>query len=140
MRAGQTVSVTLDALNRTLDARISEIVPAVDAASRAFVVKIDLPAMPQLRSGLYGRARFSLGQRQVLAVPASAVIERGQLRSVLVAEDGTARARLITVGQEWRQASGLSRVEVLSGLSSGDKLIFPVPAGLADGAKVEVRP
>jgi len=29
---------------------------------------------------------------------------------------------------------------VLSGLSAGEKVIFPAPQGLADGARVEVRP
>ncbi len=37
IRAGQAVSVTLDGINRTFDARVSEIVPAVDAASRAYI-------------------------------------------------------------------------------------------------------
>ncbi len=45
IRVGQPVSVTLDGVDRTLDARVSEIVPAVDAASRAYIVKIDLPAI-----------------------------------------------------------------------------------------------
>jgi RND family efflux transporter MFP subunit len=132
IRVGQSVSVELD---RALEARVSEIAPSVDAASRSYIVKIDLPSLPQLRSGLFGRAIFTLGKRSVLAVPAAAVSEQGQLRSVLVAEGGYARVRLITLGatrQLWR--------EVLSGLSAGEKIVFPVPAGLVDGARVEVRP
>jgi hypothetical protein len=31
-------------------------------------------------------------------------------------------------------------VEVLSGLTAADKVVFPVPTDLADGAAVEVRP
>jgi multidrug efflux pump subunit AcrA (membrane-fusion protein) len=135
IRAGQSATVTLDALGRSLEGRVSEIVPAVDAAARSFTVKIDLPASPQLRSGLFGRARFNLGRRQAVAVPAATLQERGQLLSVLVAEGGFARARLVTVGQKSRD-----RVEVLSGLSPGDRVIFPAPAGLWDGARVEVRP
>ena len=44
IRLGQSVFVTLDGINRRFDARVSEIVPAVDAASRTYTVKIDLPA------------------------------------------------------------------------------------------------
>jgi multidrug efflux system membrane fusion protein len=134
VRLGQTVEVVLEALDRKLNARVSEIVPAVDAASRAYTVKIDLPPMPQLRSGMFGRALFPLGTRKVVAVPRSALVERGQLVSVFVAEDGTARTRLVTTGQHARDF-----VEVLSGLSAGEKLIQPVPSGLADGARIEVR-
>jgi membrane fusion protein, multidrug efflux system len=133
IRTGQPVSVTLDGLARTIDARVSEIVPTVDAASRAYIVKIDLPAEAGLRSGIFGRARFQLGSRQVLAVPFAAVTERGQLESVWVADNGFARARLITVGEKLKDD-----VEVLSGLTAGEKVIVPVPQGLADGARIEV--
>jgi hypothetical protein len=125
----------LDSVARTLDARVSEIVPAVDAASRTYFVKIDLPAIAALRSGVFGRAAFQMASRSLLAVPAAAVTERGQLQSVLVADNGIARTRLITIGQKVKD-----RIEVLSGLSAGETVIFPIPQGLADGARVEVRP
>ena len=135
IRIGQPVSVTLDGVDRTTDARVSEIVPAVDAASRAYIVKIDLPALPALRSGVFGRAAFQLGSRSLLTIPAGAVTDRGQLQSVLVADSGIARTRLITTGQKVKD-----RIEVLSGLTAGEKVIFPVPQGLSDGARAEVRP
>jgi len=134
VRAGQSVQVALEALNRTLEARVSEIVPAVEAASRSYIVKIDLPSLPEIRSGMFGRARFTVGKRSVLAVPAAAVREQGQLRSVLVVEEGVARSRLVTLGEAYQDQR-----EILSGLSAGEKIVFPAPAGLSDGARVEVR-
>jgi RND family efflux transporter MFP subunit len=135
VKRGEPVSVTLDALGRTVEGRVTEIVPAIDAASRGFTVKIDLPALGELRSGLFGRARFSLGSRRVLAAPVGALQERGQLVSLLVADGGVARERLVTLGQK----SG-DLVEALSGLSPGERVIAPVPAGVGDGTRVEVRP
>ena len=126
---------TLDGVDRTLEARVSEIVPVVDAASRAYTVKIDLPALPVIRSGSFGRALFQLGSRSILTIPASAVTERGQLRSVLVAENGVARTRLITLGQH----AG-DRVEVLSGLQPGDAVVISAPRDIADGSRIEVQP
>ena len=134
IKVGQPVSVTLDGVNHAVDARVSEIVPVVDAASRSYVVKVDLPTLPAIRSGVFGRVAFRLGSRPVLAIPIGAVSERGQLQSVMVAENGTAHTRLITEGQKAND-----RTEVLSGLSAGEQIIFPVPQGLADGARVEVR-
>jgi RND family efflux transporter MFP subunit len=134
VRIGQPVAVSIDALDKSLPARVSEVVPAVDAASRAFVVKINLPSLPQLRSGLFGRARFETGTRQVLAISGDAIVARGQVLSVFVVEDGYARSRLVTVG-EHRD----NQTEVLSGLSAGDQLVVPRPVGLSDGARVEVR-
>ena len=134
-RVGAPVEVALEGVDRKLNARVSEVVPAVDAASRSSIVKIDLPALPQLRSGMFGRAFFPLGGRQVVVIPATALVERGQLQSVFVAEGGTARTRLVTTGQRTKDA-----VEVLSGLNAGEKIVTPIPAGLQDGARLEVRP
>jgi RND family efflux transporter MFP subunit len=134
VKTGQIAAVELETLDRQLDARVSEIVPAVDSASRAYTVKIDLPAVPNLRSGMFGRARFPMGTRKVVAVPAAAVVERGQLQSVFVIEEGVARNRLVTTGRRQPNA-----VEVLSGLSAGEKVVSPIPASLADGSRVEVR-
>ena len=135
IRVGQPVSVTLEGAGRTLDARVSEIVPAVDAASRAYTVKIDLPPAATTRSGVFGRAEFQLASRPLLAIPAGAVTDRGQLQSVFVVDNlagsGIARTRLITTGQRMND-----RVEVLSGLSAGETVIFPVPQGLTDGAPI----
>ena len=135
IRLGQPVSVTLDGIGRSWEARVAEIVPAVEAASRSYTVKIDLPAALAVRSGLFGRAAFQLGSRAVLAIPAGAVTERGQLQSVFVADGGAARTRLITLGERAKD-----QVEVLSGLHAGERVIFPVPQGLSDADRVEVRP
>lgn len=135
IRTGRAVSVTVDGSNRSFEARISEVVPAVDAASRSYIAKIDLASMPGLRSGMFGRAAFQLGTRTVLAIPVAAVTERGQLESVFVAESGVAHARLVTLGEK-----STDEVEVLSGLNAGEQLIFPLPGNLADGARVEAKP
>jgi RND family efflux transporter MFP subunit len=134
IRVGQDVEVALE--NCSSRARVAEIVPAVDAASRSYAVKIDLPAnCAGVRSGMFGRALFSLGKRQAVAVPAGAVIERGQLQTVYVIENGAAHARIITAGQ--RTAAS---IEVLSGLNAGEQIAAPVPPKLNDGGRVEVRP
>jgi RND family efflux transporter MFP subunit len=134
IKVGQPVSVTLEGVDHAIEARVSEIVPAVDAASRSYLIKIDLPVLPAIRSGVFGRVAFRLGGRPVLAIPGHAVSERGQLQSVMVAENGVAHTRLITEGQKSKD-----RTEVLSGLAAGEKVIFPVPQGVSDGVRIEVR-
>ena len=68
-------------------------------------------------------------------MPVAAVSEQGQMRSVMVVDDGVARTRLVTTGQ--RQGD---RLEILSGLNGGEQIVSPRPAGLRDGARVETRP
>jgi RND family efflux transporter MFP subunit len=135
IRTGTPVTVDLDALQKSVNARVSEIVPAMDAASRAFTVKIDLPYMPQMQSGMFGRAKFSLGEaKPIIAIPAGAVQEQGQVASVLIPDQGVAHGRLVTLGQRNGE-----RIEVLSGISAGEKVVFPRPVNVSDGVRVEVR-
>ena len=118
--AGEKVSIAVEAIGEAaLKGKVVQIVPAADPASRAFLVKIDLPADPRLRSGLFGRAEFYRGMQQTLLIPRSAVVERGQLQSVFVLDqNNVASLRYITLGK----SSG-PEIEVLSGLQSGDRLV-----------------
>ena len=133
IRAGQTVTVTLDGVDRPIEARVSEIVPTIDAASRTGIDRIDLPALATIRSGLFGRASFSQGMKTVTSVPMGAVVENGQLQSVFVADGAVARLRLVTTGQKSKD-----RIEILSGLGPGEPVVFPVPPGISDGAPIRI--
>src|SRR5262252_5831406 len=114
---GGQVSIAIEALgNVALTGKVVEIVPAADPASRAFLVKIELPTDTRLRSGLFGRARFSRGKQLALLIPRSAVVERGQLQGVFVLDQNQlASLRYVTLGK----SSG-SEIEVLSGLQGGE--------------------
>lgn len=136
VRVGQTLPVVLDSLGRTLQGRVAEIVPAADPTSRTVTVKLDLDPVPGLRSGLFGRARLVTGERQALLVPASALVTRGQLTGVYVVDgQNVARLRLVTVGE--RQAE---RVEILSGLDAGERVVAEAVERVADATRVVPAP
>jgi RND family efflux transporter MFP subunit len=120
VRVGQAVPVLLDALGNTdLSGKIVQILPAADPASHSFLVKIELHADARLRSGLFGRARFSRGESSTLLIPQAAMVERGQLQGVYVVDaNGRAGLRYVTLGKTAGQ-----QVEVLSGLQEGEKIV-----------------
>ncbi|HYM79466.1 MAG TPA: efflux RND transporter periplasmic adaptor subunit [Candidatus Dormibacteraeota bacterium] len=136
VRIGQQVSVAIDALdNMELRGRVGQIVPVADAASRTFLVKIELPAETRLRSGLFGRARFSRGERQTLLIPRSAVVERGQLQGIYVLDQNQiASLRYITLGKP----SG-TEVEVLAGLENGERLVAKPGTVDLNSKRIEVQ-
>jgi membrane fusion protein, multidrug efflux system len=136
VRTGQQVSVSIDALdNANLKGKVVQIVPAADAASRTFLVKIDLPSDAHLRSGLFGRAQFSRGERQILLIPHSAVVERGQLQGIYVLDqDKVASLRYITLGK-----SSAAGVEVLAGLQDGEHLVAKPGAVDLNGKRIQVQ-
>jgi RND family efflux transporter MFP subunit len=137
VRAGQSVSVSLDALgNAELSGKVEQIVPAADPASRSFQVKIALPADAHLRSGLFGRARFPLGERQAILIPRAAVVERGQLEGVYVVDaNRMSGLRYVTLGKTTRQ----QQVEVLSGLQDGENIVAAPGTRELGGKKISVQ-
>jgi RND family efflux transporter MFP subunit len=115
----------------TGEARVGEIA-RVDPASHSFLIKLDLPNAPSLRSGLFGRARFAGARRQTLVIPASAAIRRGQLTFVYaVNADGRAILQPISPGTETDD-----RIEVLAGIRDGDRVVNDPPPSLSDGSPV----
>lgn len=127
---GAAVPVSIDSgtggAAMTVSGTVAEISRAVDADARAFLVKVTLPNGTGLRSGMFGRARFSAQARRALMVPAGTLVHRGQMTSVFVVEQGVARLRLVNV----------NGTEVLAGLSDGDMLIVAPPPSLTDGRRV----
>lgn len=136
VRLGQQVPVIIDAVgDREFKGRVVEIVPAADTASRSFLVKIEIPSDPALRSGLFGRAQFSRGERSSLLIPRTAVVERGQLQGVYVLDQNKiAGLRYITLGKP----SG-AQVEVLAGLQAGETLVSDPGSRELSGKKIESR-
>lgn len=116
------------------DCRVEE-VGRVDPQSHSFLVKVDVPAIPGLRSGSFGRVRFKAAARRVLAVPAEAILRRGQLTMVFVVdEQQRARLRPVSVGAE-----GNRMVEILAGLTPEAVVVVEPPLVLADGTPVVQR-
>lgn len=136
VRTGEQISVVIDAFDDAgLKGKVVQIFPAADAASRTFLVKIELPTDTHLRSGLFGRAQFSRGERQALLIPRSAVVERGQLRGVYVLDQNkVASLRYITLGKP----SG-AEVEVQAGLQDGERLVAKPGAVDLNGKRIEVQ-
>ena len=138
---GMRVQVAVDGGASTTGVRtnlagaVAEIVPVADPSSHSFLVKIDLPSSSQMRPGMYGTAEFANGARQAILIPSSAVVARGSLNCVYVLDDqGIAQLRYITLG-----AAQGNLVEVLSGVTSGEKLVdSPSDRNLA-GKRIEVQ-
>ncbi|MGE5244278.1 MAG: efflux RND transporter periplasmic adaptor subunit [Betaproteobacteria bacterium] len=114
-----------------LAGRIAEIA-RLDPATHSFVVKVAFDAPADVRSGLFGRARFTSGTHRTLVAPAAALVRRGQLSFVYaVSSDGLARLRPVTVGSD---ADG--RVEIVAGLAAGEDVVVNPPPTIADGVRV----
>lgn len=132
VKSGQALKVQIDGIAGNLEGKVAEVVPTIDPASRTFAVKVDIVGKG-LRSGVYGKALFPTGERKGLLLPKGAVVERGALMSVwVVGRERVARMRLIKTG---REVNG--RVEVLSGLTAGERVVTGGVEKVVEGARIE---
>ncbi|MGO8935516.1 MAG: efflux RND transporter periplasmic adaptor subunit [Terracidiphilus sp.] len=134
---GMKVQVSIDSTSSAdIAGTVAEIVPAADPSSHSFLVKIDLPSSSQLRAGMYGTAAFAHGVRDAIVIPRSAIVARGSLNCVYVLDSqGVAQLRYLTLG-----APEGNLVEVLSGISAGEKLVdAPSDRDLAGKRIAEIR-
>jgi len=141
IRPGQSVGVSIEALGlMEWGGKVVEISPVSDPGSRSLIVKIDLVLKETkghrqalLRSGLFGKARFLSGERTILSIPVKAILLRGQLQGVYVVDaTNIARLRLIQTGKSYGD-----RVEVLSGLREGERILVEGLERVQDGSRIE---
>jgi RND family efflux transporter MFP subunit len=125
------INVEIGSPALSYSAKVAEISPSADPNSRTFLVKADLPSSNSIRSGIFGRAFIGAGQRVTTVVPSSAVIKRGQLEIAYVAESGKASLRLVKTGRAIND-----EVEILAGLSAGEKVVRAPNLDLRDGSAI----
>jgi multidrug efflux system membrane fusion protein len=132
VKVGATVRVAIEALDRQMTRRIGEIHPVVDPLSRSFTAKVALSG-PGLRTGLSVKVRMPKGIKEILLLPRTAVVEKGQLTGVYAVDSqGIVSYRLVRTGREYD-----SRLEILAGLKTGDRIIVGGVEKAVDGGVLE---
>ena len=135
IKIGDKLPVRVSAATKDLEGTVVEMAPVADPTSRTFLVKLDLPRTEGVRSGQFGRVLIPTGNTDAVFVPASALIVRGQMEIVFVAVNGHAQLRLVRTG---KHTSG--EVELLAGISRGEKVVTEGASELHDGQPITVQP
>ncbi|MRT93541.1 efflux RND transporter periplasmic adaptor subunit [Ancylomarina sp. 16SWW S1-10-2] len=134
------VEVELTAQNkRRLRGRVSEINPSAIDSGNQFEIKVQLDALKdsnlKLYTGMFAKVYIQMGETNRIVIPKSVLVERGQLIGVYtLSQSNTALLRWIRVGKTYGNS-----IEVLSGLSSGEKYIASYKGKIWDGAKLKVN-
>ena len=132
IKLGSQLFVRLSSSDIQIPGVVSEIAPMAETASRTYLVKLDLPRIPAIRAGQFGRVAVPAGENHVPRIPASAIVQRGQLEYVFVVDSGKVQLRLIRSGKRLA-----AQVEVVSGLNPGELVVAAKPEELREGQPVE---
>lgn len=113
--------------------RVAEIYPVADASRHTVTVKFDMPMEVAAAPGMYAEIHIpekKQGAAQVITVPSTALLKGSSLPGVLVVKpDNTSELRMVRLGSD----QGNGKVEVVSGLNAGDRVINNPPAGVSSG-------
>lgn len=136
LKVGEEVEVTTDVYPNVKFKGVIASISAKGDEAHTYPVEITLNNSKEypLKAGMFGRVHFtSLGERQTLAIPREALLGSVRSARVFVAENGVARLRPITVGQEVGKM-----LEVLEGLQEGELVIVSGQNNLRDGYAINV--
>ena len=139
LRVGQAVRFSSDAFpGREFEGKVAHINPSVSPGDRSVRVIAEVPNVPEvLKGGLFVKGRIVTGGRKgVVLVPRTALLSwnvAARKGEVFVADNNVARRRGVATG-----AVRGDRVEIPSGLRSGETVVTRGAFLLSDGDAVKV--
>ncbi|WP_312090802.1 efflux RND transporter periplasmic adaptor subunit [Chryseobacterium sp.] len=134
---GQVVPINVNVLPEdSFSGRITFIAPKSDA-SLNFPVEIEVPNRGNLKAGMYATAIFKTNNgaetQNILTVPAEAFVNGVSSGQLFIVQNGVAKLIKVTTGKVFGD-----KVQVLSGLNGGEKVVTSGQINLDNGAKVNI--
>jgi RND family efflux transporter MFP subunit len=134
---GDPVKVRVQALDQEIEGRVSRFADSLDRQTRTMETEIDFDnRADRLIPGMYTETRLSLREkRNALTIPLEAISRNGEEATVLaVSADNIVEERKVRLGLE-----DSARVEVLSGLSEGERVIIGNRSEYHNGEKIKPK-
>jgi len=137
IHVGTLVRVRVPALDRTFEGRVARLADSLDRQTRTMETEIDV-ANPEadLVAGMYAETELELLKRDgTLSIPIQAVSRDGKSTRVLVVAAGNRlEERPVETGLE-----STRRIEIVSGLSEGDRVVVGSRSTFRAGETVEPK-
>ncbi len=133
------VEVNIKSLNEHVKGKVIEVSTSAKNTGGQYQVKVALESTDfKLRSGMFVNVKFPVAidaPSQTVYLPKKAIVTHGQLSGVYsVSQSNTALLRWLRLGK-----TNGDKVEVLSGLSIGEKYILSAEKKLYNGAKISIQ-
>jgi len=131
---GDTATIRIDALNRTITGKVSRSTNALDPATRTMQVEVDVPNTDgALSPGMYAEVTLNVKHTgDALVVPIQAVDREGPQPVVLVVNpQNRVERRTVQTG-----VATANRVEILSGVREGEQVVVANQASFQAGELV----
>jgi HlyD family secretion protein len=128
LSTGMRAEVSLAGSDKSIGGKIRRISPEIDQKSRLGSIRITLDAGSEARTGSFARGEVETRRSDAVAVPASAVIFRGQEAFLQLVSDGKIATVPVTLGV---RDGGF--VEIVSGIEEDQEVVSRAGTFVADG-------
>ena len=137
VRVGQALELRFDALpGEARQGQVIAISPLVDAGGRSLLLRAQVPnPNGLLRPGMFARVQLLVETSPALVVPEGALSPSGSLQYVFRVANGRAERVQVSIGERRE-----GRVEILTGLAAGDRVVVAGLQRITDGAPVSEAP
>jgi hypothetical protein len=134
LRIGAPATIRSTETGAATEGRIAEIVPQSNPLSHSMQFKVDIPSQIAMLSGQYVRVEIPSGNRKALLVPKTAIRQTGQITGTFIVDNAKAHFRLVKIASYDRE-----RVEAISGVEPGEKIVSELSDQIVDGIPVTER-
>jgi HlyD family secretion protein len=129
---GQKVTITPAGSSEKISGTVLKVEPTVNATTRLGVVDIAIDTPEAVRSGMYAEANIIVAERTSPALPVTAVTTNSEATTSRLVKDDMVHIVRVETGIQDGQY-----IEIIKGLSAGDKVVAKAGAYVRDGDRVK---
>lgn len=137
IEVGQRVTVSTTSMGEPRDGRVAKISPAIDRATRTFIVEVEVPNEDRrCKPGSFAKASILVGTAEpALTIPMSGLYSLAGVNKLFLIDGGTAREHEVTLGEQTRDW-----VEITSpSLSPNARVVTSGQRMLSEGVPIVER-
>ncbi len=149
IKSGQDVLFNVDAYpDKEFKGKVKTIYPNIEQDTRTLQIEALIPNQNYiLKPGLFAKVILYIGaERDVILVPATALLYEGDTIKVFVAEGDRARERFVKIGQKYslrivtsgNNTEVMEYTEIIDGIREGEMVVTAGQQNLFEGAKVKI--
>jgi HlyD family secretion protein len=128
---GQNVEVWLAGVSEAIAGHVRLVDPTVDRTSRLGRVAVALSPHPAMRAGIFARGNITLGRREAVTVPLSAVLFGKDGAYVQLVTNNVVEMRSVETG--FKRGA---RIEIVNGLTEGQEVVARAAAFVTPGERI----
>ncbi len=130
---GDELKVKITTTGQEFVGKVIEKSNSIDPMNRSFTIKLEIPSELDVSPGMYGKVYIPVKSEEKIIIPKSAIVRWGQLTAVYtVDKNGVLRLTFVKLGEDYGD-----KVEVVSGLEKGMKIVADNVAKACDGCRIK---